>query len=264
MAARRAEFTDDQKAQIFVRDRAICCFSGKSLWHLDFGGGPCSPDWTDHIRAAARGGMAELSNGACASWIYNKLKRDSGDGMYLFLEGRPTVDFFTFYEIIPPHISSHLRRFAKLHHSDWYFNRAVFKVQAAAAVRGQRRRDGKAFSRNTDYWAASTLKFLVKWRAIVDRETPGDLFSRGLLPSVPSPDQNLLADLQSVSQLKGVKQIISSLVPFRAASWKALEALSEVRDKCEAIQLLAKVDANRHVVPRVKQAVRHNITQLFL
>ncbi len=40
MARPRDEFTDRQKAEIFVRDRALCCFSGKSLWALDYGAGP--------------------------------------------------------------------------------------------------------------------------------------------------------------------------------------------------------------------------------
>ena len=43
MRAKRAEFTDRQKADIFVRDRALCCYTGKSLWLLDYGGGPAMP-----------------------------------------------------------------------------------------------------------------------------------------------------------------------------------------------------------------------------
>jgi len=59
MAHIRTEFSDRQKAEIFARDRATCCFSGANLWLLD---APLRPGfqmgWVDHIRPSSRGGKA--------------------------------------------------------------------------------------------------------------------------------------------------------------------------------------------------------------
>jgi hypothetical protein len=95
MAHKRKNFTDIQKAQIFVRDRATCCFSGANLWLLD---SPLRPgietDWVDHVLPSARGGGNDIDNGVCASRTYNSLKRhNTDDNFYLFKNGLPTVGF---------------------------------------------------------------------------------------------------------------------------------------------------------------------------
>jgi hypothetical protein len=172
MASPRENFSERQKAEIFVRDRAICCFSGKSLWALDFGAAPSSPDQVDHVEAAARGGGADLANGQCSSWVYNHLKGVSG-GMALFRAGRPTVDFFTYHERLPEQVANHLRRFRTLHISDWYFNAAVHCVWWAP-------NDGATSL--SPHYCRLALKRLTQWRRLVEAERPGDLASRGLLP----------------------------------------------------------------------------------
>jgi len=54
MAHKRTEFTDNQKAKIFSRDRATCAFSGISLWFLDLGiRSNWQVDWVDHILPSA-------------------------------------------------------------------------------------------------------------------------------------------------------------------------------------------------------------------
>src|SRR5690348_5360216 len=141
MRATRDEFSDFDKARIFARDRALCTYSGKSLWLLDYGAAPASIDWVDHYVPASRGGLVELDNGLCASWLFNKLKRDGGGTMPLFFAGLSTVDFYTFYEVVAQTIAEHLRRFRTLHYSDWYFNRAVFQVRLAAAQIEEKRLD---------------------------------------------------------------------------------------------------------------------------
>ncbi|HVC95431.1 MAG TPA: hypothetical protein VND64_17170 [Pirellulales bacterium] len=260
---RREEFTNRQKADIFARDRAICCFSGKSLWILDYGAAPSSDNWVDHIVAATKGGRAELENGTCASWLYNWLKRDSGGAPYLFRKGRPTDDFFTFHEILPDHIAKHLRRFASLHYSDWFFNRAVHRVKAAAAVATETRVDGTPFTRGPDYCCRAAMKYLLEWRQIVERDPPADFESRGLLPPNPSADHELLIKLTTVTELKEVVRIASTLAPFSAASWRAMVDLSFVENASQAFDLVKRVDADRYVVPRIKRAVRHNVEVLY-
>lgn len=78
MASANNGFTDKQKAAIFVRDRATCCFSGANLWLLD---APLrvgwQSDWVDHRKPKSRGGMADIENGVCASHTFNMKKRNN-------------------------------------------------------------------------------------------------------------------------------------------------------------------------------------------
>lgn len=263
MSKRRDEFADQDKAAIFVRDRATCCYSGKSLWLLDYGAAPTSVDWVDHIVPASKGGLAEPDNGLCASWVFNKLKRDLGGTMPLFIAGYPTVDFFTFYETVPDSIAAQLHRFAALHISDWYFNRAVYHVQVAAAQKDLRRADGKEFTRGLEYWCKAAQKYLARWGKLVGRERPLDFASRQLLPTNPSVDHEILLPLLNVPELGEVIRIASELAPFAAASWQAFVDLSLIENRAAALDLLARVEADSHVVPRVQRAVRHNVAVLF-
>lgn len=88
--------TDSLRAAVYERDRAICSFSGLSLWLLDYGTAPFSQyDWPDHIKPVSRGGKDILSNLACASSFYNFKKMNNGfDTSYLFRNGAPTEAFF--------------------------------------------------------------------------------------------------------------------------------------------------------------------------
>jgi hypothetical protein len=263
MPRNRDEFSDIDKARIFARDRAICTYSGKSLWLLDYGAAPASIDWVDHYVPASRGGLADLDNGLCASWLYNRLKRDVGGTMPLFFAGLPTVDFYTFYETVPDAIAVHLRRFKTLHYSDWYFNRAVFQVRIAGAQSEEKRADGQAFARGLEYRSKAALKFLTQWRKIVERERPGDFASRELLPPERTADHDLLLSLQTEDQLPRIVEIAAELTPFFKASWDAFVELSNAETKSQALEVLARVEKDPHVVPRVKRAVRHNIVALF-
>lgn len=263
MRSRRDEFTDRDKAEIFVRDRALCSYSGKSLWLLDYGAAPGSIDWVDHIVPASKGGRAVVENGLCASWVFNKLKRDVGGTMPLFIAGLPTADFLTYYEIIPEAIGAHLQRFAALHFSDWFYNRAVFQVLLAAAQEGERRADGKPFARGLDYRCKAAMKYLVQWAKFVDQTSPADFASRALLPRESSLDHELLTSLTKVPALPQIVRVASELAPYKYASWQACVDLSLCEEKAEATELLARVEADPFVVPRVRRAVRHNISMLW-
>lgn len=208
MPSQRKNFTDQQKAEIFVLDRALCSFSGKSLWLLDHGAAPSSVDWVDHIDPAAKGGTADVSNGACSSWLYNWARRDQKNPIYLFNRGKPTEDFFTYFGIVPETTAEHLHRFATLHWSDWYFNRAVFHVLLSAGQLGQRRLDGAPFTRNREYWAKAALRCLEKWSDGASETT--SFRKRKLAPRSPWQDQQALLELTSASSVMAVKK--SSLI----------------------------------------------------
>jgi hypothetical protein len=93
---------------------SVCCYSAKSLWLLDYGAVGGSWEWVDHLKPAARGGKATIENGLCASWIYNKLHRDNQARMPLFVGGKPTLDFLTYFGRIPDAVAKHLQRFSTL------------------------------------------------------------------------------------------------------------------------------------------------------
>jgi len=224
---KRAEFTDRQKATIFVRDRALCSMSGKSLWVLDYGAsGSHKGDWADHIVPASRGGKAEVSNGACVSSIYNKCRSNNEQPIYLFLSGWPTHDFFTVHEVVPEHIAEHLKRFATLHISDWYFNRAMVNILHGAACSLATRCDGKAFTRNEAYYAKAAWKKLAEWKALAKADSVDGFEKRGLLPVGMDADQELLLRASECEKPEDIEQIMPEIRPYLRDSFEMLSGLS--------------------------------------
>lgn len=262
MPSKRQEFTDSQKAEIFARDRAICGYSGVSLWLADFGAAPAQIDWVDHIHAAARGGHAGPDNGVCASYLYNWVKRDHGRSVLLFIEGRPTADYYTFFGSVRPEIAVHLKRFAALHSSDWYANRALFHVRNGAACRSAVRSDGEKFKRGIDYFAAAALRFRDQWQK-KSVDVPS-LRARKLLPLRPSEDQKLLLSALDATSLPQMKRIIKEFEPWLVSSWNAMEMIASVSTRTERAALAAEL-AKHPLVPRmVKRAAKFNLSLLEL
>jgi hypothetical protein len=264
MATKRREFCDQQKAEIFVLDKAMCCMSGKSLWLMDYGAAPSFRDWVDHIKPAALGGGAEIENGACMSWYHNHLKRDSQSlaSSFLFFRGAPTQNFYFLNERIPDDIATHIKRFGKLHWSDWFFNRAVSHVLIAASSTRLTRKNGESFSRGPDYWAGAAIKALIKWR---DGSSEVSTMSRrGLLPGPFSEDRRALLSLKEASNFREVLVVIKALVPFVRESDLATQWMSGIEDQVQAKELLHLIRSNQYVVPRVKRAIRHNLLLLDL
>jgi hypothetical protein len=138
---KRTDFSDKQKSLIYERDRAICAFSGKSLWILDYGVNPLwDMDWADHIKPSKRGGESSLKNGICSGAFFNSKKRDnSWDNIYFFKDGKPTSHYYFVHGEISENLGKILIRNKSIHFSDWYLNRAFagsmpFCVEVAKGV----------------------------------------------------------------------------------------------------------------------------------
>lgn len=262
MASKRQEFSDEQKAEIFVRDRALCGYSGASLWLADAGATPASIDWVDHLAAAAKGGAASIDNGICASYLYNWVKRDHDRSVVLFFAGRPTAQYYTFFGAVRPDVSAHLQRFGSLHSSDWYANRVLFQVHKGAAGRSARRRDGERFTRGVDYYASAALRFLDKWHKR-SAEVPS-LRTRRLLPVRPSSDQSLLISALEASSAAQMKRIMKEFEPWLVTSWAAMEAVAVVANHGERKRLAAEIASHPHVAPKVKRIAKLNLSLLDL
>jgi len=260
MRTRAHEFTDDQRAEIYARDRALCAYSGKSLWLADYGAAPSTPDWIDHYRSVARGGKTKNENGVCASWLYNSIKRQHGGALRLFDSGYPTSDYYSYYESLSPQIAAHLARFAVLHPSDWFFNRALFHVLLGVTGIGAKRADGQVLSRGTEYRAKAALNYFGRWR-MRSSEVPHPK-RRGLFPKRPSEDQKLLLGAENLETVAQLQRLMKKLAPYSLTSWNALTMLGEIRTRADARAVARAVAQHRHVVPRVKRAVRENLALL--
>lgn len=214
---RASNFTDAQKAQLYVLHRATCVYSGEKLWILDGGASPYfTIDWADHVFPVAKGGLSTLENGVCASWYHNKEKRDKTEvPVFLFYEGKATKRFHELYTTLPRKMVRDLDRLSKLHHSDWYFNRAIFRMLLGVDYLhngiGVRARDDL-------YYAAATLKAIAKWRKIVSKEMVTTLEDRGLVPAKPSLGQQLLLNVREALSVSDIRDTMKKLLPIYAAN----------------------------------------------
>jgi hypothetical protein len=260
MPSKRREFNDLQKAEIFARDRALCAYSGASLWLADFGSAPASIDWVDHIQAVSRGGASAIENGVCASFLYNWVKRDHDRSVLLFRAGRPTADYYTFFGAVRPDTAAHLVKFRNLHSSDWYANRTLFQVRKASAGISARRRDGEKFSRGVEYYSSAAMRFLDRWHRYSDGQP--SLRARKLLPQRPSEDQLLLLSALEATTATQVKRIIKEFEPWLVSSWNAMEAIARVSTRTERAELAAEIKRHPFVARSVKRAAKLNLSLL--
>jgi hypothetical protein len=226
-------FSDTQRAAVFVRDRAICSFSGKSLWILDHGATPFwDMDWVDHIKPLSRGGKSTLDNAACMSSEQNSARRNNGaDNRYLFRAGRPTE--FCIYELgeVPEAIGERLRRLAALEASDWYFNRALSHVLIYLQVEWEE----SCPVRDRNYWCSAAAKKLAIWRRMTVRPDCKSFERRGLVTRRPSPDVALMLELRTVAgqpdALNGIVRIARRLLPYYRSNadavWRFTQATTD-------------------------------------
>lgn len=261
---KRTEFSNKQKAQIYERDRAICAFSGKSLWILDYGVNPLwDYDWVDHIKPAKRGGESSLENGICSGSFFNKKKRDnSWDNIYFFKDGKPTSNYYFVYGEIPASLGKIIIRNKSIHFSDWYLNRA-FSSFMIMMGQNRRKNKGKTDVRGEAYYAKATLKMLHEWRKIVIREKVETLEDRGLVPTPVNSDQN---DLLSLREIYTVKEIIDkavSLYPMYDASCDAINRLSEVTKRIDAITFMKEIEDKEDINKLVKSIIVNNLNYLM-
>lgn len=234
--AQRLEFTDKQKAEIFVLDRATCAFSGKSLWVLDYDLCPTyDVDWVDHIKPATRGGDNSIENGVCASSFFNAKKKDnSHDNLYFFFRGEPTKYFWQFYEFLPERISQNLKRFERLHWTDWYANRALWMFMIALEYRyNPYLKNGQKQKRDDVYYAKACLKRALAWQRMVEAENIEAIQERGLVPTVPSPEQKLLLSVLESSELNEVTDLLDQAFPSYEANCEVFLAFTDQKPIAE-------------------------------
>lgn len=261
--AKRIEFTDKQKAEVFVRDRATCAFSGKILWILDYGACPTwDVDWVDHIKPFAKGGTSTIDNAICASSFHNYKKSDNTlDQYYLFYHGKPTKHLFYQYEVIPKTIAENLKRFRNLHYSDWYFNRALFRLLLAVVWLRNKALSRKLNKRDANYYSKSAFKAVREWRSIIEKENVLSFEERGLVPQNPCKGINLMLSIRESRSTEEVLNIVHALAPIYTANSLAMETLSQAIDSGKQIDF-KDFDWREDVSPRVIEMIKENLELL--
>ncbi|MGB0774484.1 MAG: HNH endonuclease [Akkermansiaceae bacterium] len=209
MAHARKNFTDNQKAQIYVRDRATCCFSGANLWLLD---APLSPgnqfDWVDHVQPSAKGGSSDVSNGVCASHTFNAKKRDnSADTFYLFQHGIPTSDYYEIFGALTATQQKRQHRLANLAVEDWFFNRAIAWINHAMHDRCYRDFYDCSHKRDANYWLHAAYKKLLTYQK---KQGSKSLEDRGIVssPTTLMTTWLTLRNSQTFDDLRAVEEAL--------------------------------------------------------
>lgn len=181
--AKRSNFSDITKAQIYARDKGICAFCGTDLWTIRLG--TClfaKTDWTDHILPSSRRGDNAIENGMCLCNSCNQKKgANTRDKEYFFSEGKPTWDYLQRFDQLNPIVEATLQANAQLHWTDWYFNKAVTSLGIAVANLWDTRCGFSPYVRGPEDWARAALRKYAVWKTLAQREQVPSLRKRGLL-----------------------------------------------------------------------------------
>jgi len=251
----RTNFTDDQRAEIFVLDRATCSYSGRNLWIADYGIDPSyAIDWADHLQPSSRGGPSTVENGAAASWLVNYLRGNSQQRLLLFHRGFPTTDNAFHGGGIDQNVAANLIRFRRLHASDWFLNRAMWHIWIALVLQHQREA-GLKYSRDYNYYAGAALKALNKWRRLVERDSITSLEKRRLVVREPAPDQLTLLQAREATSLSTITKLMKELYPIYKASANLIDALSQAEDLSQLDEVVSVAGSAKIVPKRIKVRV---------
>ncbi len=264
--AKRTEFKDSTKAEIFVRDRATCCFSGKSLWILDYGASPTYEiDWADHIKPASKGGESTVENGLCTSYLFNfKKQANSHDNIIFFENGLPTADFYYYFEELPEDIAKNLARFSNLHSSDWYFNRGLFRfINGVGRMVYPKDDNEKKYLRDYKYYAKSALKIFSKWRALVSRENVPSLKQRGIINSPLNTEQKILCNTAKCDNESEIIKNMRKLAPYYKNGCNCIDQMSEVNNQKD-LQKIKQFSKETNIPFRLKKIIRRNISSISI
>ncbi len=216
--------SDGVRATVYARDKAICAFSGISVWMPDYGANLLAAhDWPDHIKPASRKGGDTPGNLVCASSFYNRKKlNNSSDTSYLFIDGQPTSMFFWNIGCISAEQVKLIKSHEKICTTDWYFNRALANINSAHQNKYYK---SKAV-RESSYWLTAAAKRLSTWKKLGGIN---DFVRRGLIQYPKSPDIQLMLELSQCADSIGhknfdrrVKEIYEELYLYFFANSEAL------------------------------------------
>jgi len=259
MRHKRQEFTENQKAEIFVRDRATCAFSGISLWFLDNGiKSNWQVDWVDHIKPSAQGGGAELENGICASNLFNSKKKDNtSDNIYFVKNGKPTEHYLKVYGTPTKALVERLNRLRNLRPEDWFFNRSISGIFIGFNCRCDNEFKGLSYTRTDKYWFMSAWKRLQKYQK---KRGPQSLLERGIVKDpIPFGSPELLM-LENINNESDLYEWIEINYPIYRESYKAFFNYFNMDSIQDSNSFILELENNIYLHPDVKKAIKTHIS----
>lgn len=252
---KRTNFTENQKAEIFARDRATCAFSGISLWLLDAGiRSNWQIDWADHIIPSAAGGEAELANGICASHTFNAKKRNNAaDNIYFVRNGEITEHYIKVFGVPSSALVEQLQRLSALEPADWFFNRAVSSVFVGFDWRCDAEFKGKIYKRTDIYWFKSGWKRLQNFHRKRGNQS---IIDKGLIKNkCPFGTKELLC-LEQITTEKDYLDFIESIYPIYRNSYKALNQYFNLVSYEARLDYAQQVAEMRSLHPEIIKAIK--------
>jgi hypothetical protein len=176
---RSRSFGEKVRAQAFLRDRALCCYTGSMLWLAE--PDAVSPQ-CDHYIPSSQGGPNTLENAISCDWRVNNKRRSKPAPPLLFRAGKITpVGLAHFHHAVPEDIALYLQRMSTLRLSDWNLNEAFENVFRGRNVLLSCDRD--AYTRCDSYWSKIALRRLDEWRKRANDAADPPPEERGLAPS---------------------------------------------------------------------------------
>ena len=129
----------------------------------------------------------------------------------LFSEGKPTDS----NRELSPQQAHDLDRLGNLRLSDWYFNRALFRLLLGVDYL---HKYVEKRVRDEHYYAKASLKVIEKWRLVAKVNSDTSLEDRGLAPTIPSPDQKILLNVRTAMTQSEIHTAMIQLLPIYAAN----------------------------------------------
>jgi hypothetical protein len=201
------KFTEKVRAQAFVRDRAVCCYTGEKLWLADSDG--VAPQ-CDHFVPVSKGGANTLENAVSCFYIVNNDRRANDAPSLRFAAGRITREGTAHYGgAIPDHIARYLDRMSNARLSDWYLNEAFNNCNLG--LRWLLRCDRAAYDRNDEWYASAALRRLNDWRKHAHEAADALPEKRGLAPHDGDPRTGILWEARHCKSVTQLRDAMSAL-----------------------------------------------------
>lgn len=243
---KRLEFTDNQKAFIFKRDKWLCAFSGKILWILHYWSSILwDTDWVDHIKPAVKWWDNSIENWICASSFFNSKKKDNSyDNKFLFKNGKATIYFYIANWYFSEELSNYIIDIKNINTCDWYFNKALQNILISVArLISPYDWKWKIMIRDSEYWVWASLKKINKWRKISNNETYDNFIKRlNINPSLLWEDQKILLGTIKANNTDDLLLIANKLLPYYKNSIAYFESLNNINNIKELEYLEHKIN----------------------
>jgi hypothetical protein len=252
--------TDKLRAAVFARDKAICAFSGLSVWMLDYGATPFShSDWPDHVVPRSRGGRDTIDNLVCASYFYNGKKSNNGrDRDYLFRDGRPSPTFLYRHGELSESQAKLLADHASITEADWYFNRALFNMNVALVDEAV----GAKAKRGRHYWLRSAYRRLLSWRSLSGSSSTDSFVRRRLVRFSTSPDVQLMLSIGSADE-DDLRRIYQRLLAHYRANDDVLDLFVAADGHRARVEVIKTSSRRPFVTTSLLSILRRNTARLM-